>query len=197
MILSRPFRWCMAFAVLSALYSLPVLAPVEARAQDAQDEPPVRVGVVDRQKIMRESMAGQGVRKEFEAQEGRFREEISARENKLREQQEELQRQKTILAPEAYAGREAEFAKKVEQLQRDLAVRNKQLESILSYGMQQIDRASLQIIAEIAESKDYTLVLDKTQLLMVSKTYEFTDDVLATLNERVPSVPTAPSEEPQ
>ena len=197
MILSRPFRWCMAYAVLSALYSFPALAPVEALAQDAQDEPPVRVGVVDRQKIMRESMAGQGVRKEFETQEGRFREEISARENKLREQQEELQRQKTILVPEAYATREAEFAQKVEQLQRDLAARNKQLESILSYGMLQLDRASLQIIAEIAESKDYTLVLDKTQLLMVSKTYEFTDDVLATLNERVPSVPTAPPEETQ
>jgi hypothetical protein len=40
-------------------------------------------------------------------------------------------------------------------------------------------------------------VLDKTQLLMVNKTYEFTEDVLATLNERVPSVPTAPPEETQ
>ena len=61
--------------------------------------------------------------------------------------------------------------------------------------MQQIDVAAIQIIAEIAQEKNYTLVLDKTQLLMVAKTYEFSNEVIAVLNERLPVVSIVPSEE--
>ena len=99
------------------------------------------------------------------------------------------------MTPEAFAARESEFANKVEQLQRDVNERNKQLENMLAYGMQQIDMAAIQIIAEIATEKNFTLVLDKTQLLMVSKSYEFSDLVITILNERLPVVTVVPPEE--
>ena len=66
---------------------------------------------------------------------------------------------------------------------------------MLAYGMQQIDAAAIQIIAEIAEAKKFTLVLDKTQLLMVTKNYEFSDEVVAILDERLPAVSIVPPEE--
>ena len=148
----------------------------------------VRIGVVDRQKIMQDSLAGESVRKEFEAMEQAYREQISARENELRAQQEELGRQRAILTPEAYSERENEFAALVEGLQRDVAGINKQLDAMLQYGMRQIDMQTIQIIAEIAEAKGYTLVLDKTQLLMVNTDYEFSQEVLTVLNARLPVV---------
>ncbi len=151
-------------------------------------EPKVRIGVVDRQKIMQDSLAGESVRKEFEAMEKAYREEIGARENELRAQQEELGRQRAILTPEAYSERENEFATLVEGLQRDVAKINKQLDAMLQYGMRQIDIQTIQIIAEIAEAKGYTLVLDKTQLLMVNTDYEFSQEVLTVLNARLPVV---------
>ena len=67
---------------------------------------------------------------------------------------------------------------------------------MLAYGMQQIDVAAIQIIAELAQEKKYTLVLDKTQLLMVAKTYEFSNEVIGVLNERLPVVSIVPPEEP-
>ena len=133
------------------------------------------IGVVDRQQIMRDSQAGEGVRQDFEAMEQTYRDEISSRENELRVQQEELARQRAILTPEAYSEREAVFANKVEELQRDVSEINKQLDAMLQYGMRQIDMQTIQIIAEIAEAKKYTLVLDKTQLLMVNTEYEFSE----------------------
>ena len=153
------------------------------------------LGVVDRQLIIRESLAGENVRNEFEAKEKAYRDEISARENGLRAQQEDLAGQRAILTPEAFAARESEFANKVEQLQRDVNERNKKLENMLAYGMQQIDMAAIQIIAEIAQDKKFTLVLDKTQLLMVAKSYEFSDLVITILNERLPVVSVIPPEE--
>ena len=177
----------LAFPLLS---SSPSMVGV-ALAQEAEPEP-VRIGVVDRQRIVRVSVAGQGLRAEFEAKGASYRDDISAKESALRTQQEELQRQRTILSPEAFAAREAVFAKKVEGLQREVASRNKELEAMLGYGMQQIDVAALKIIAEVADEYAITLVLDKTQLLMVAKTYEFSDEVLKRLNERVPSVHSSP-----
>ena len=166
-----------------------------AGQEDSDPSESVSIGVVDRQQIIRDSLAGESLRNEFEAKEKSYREEISDRENGLRAQQEELARQRAILTPEAFAARETEFANRVEQLQRDVNERNKTLEHMLAYGMQQIDVAAIQIIAEIAQEKNYTLVLDKTQLLMVAKTYEFSDEVIAVLNERLPVVSIVPSEE--
>ncbi len=164
-------------------------------AEQEQSQEPFSLGVVDRQQIIRESLAGENVRNEFEAQEKAYRDEISARENGLRTQQEDLAGQRAILTPEAFAARESEFANKVEQLQRDVNERNKKLENMLAYGMQQIDMAAIQIIAEIAQERKFTLVLDKTQLLMVAKNYEFSDLVITILNERLPVVTVVPQEE--
>ena len=174
-----------------------VISPATAQNQEGSIEP-VSIGVVDRQEIIQKSLAGTSVREEFEAKEMAYREEIGARENILRDQQEELSRQRAILTPEAFNARESEFAAKVEQLQRDVNERNKKLENMLAYGMQQIDMAAIQIIAEIAEERKYTLVLDKTQLLKVAKTYEFSKVVVAILDERVPTVSIdLPVENPQ
>lgn len=165
-----------------------------AAAQEDDDRTP-RIGVVDLQRIMRESVAAQKVRAELEARQAQYREEIGAREDALRAQQQELERQRTILSPEAFAERELEFSKSVEALQREVAERNRQLEEALSYGMQRVNLATLKIVAGIAEELGLGLVLDKTQLLLVSKGLEFSDRALAQLNAEVVSVPTSPPAE--
>ena len=175
------------FLILTLFFINLVKIEVSAQEEDTV-EYEVRIGVVDRQKIMQDSLAGESVRKEFEAMEQAYREQISTREYELRTQQEELGRQRAILTPEAYSERENEFAALVEGLQRDVAEINKQLDAMLQYGMRQIDMQTIQIIAEIAEAKGYTLVLDKTQLLMVNTDYEFSQEVLTVLNARLPVV---------
>ena len=180
----------MLFYGIALAWSFTTMAEEQGQLQE-----PFSLGVVDRQLIIRESLAGENVRNEFEAKEKAYRDEISARENGLRAQQEDLAGQRAILTPEAFAARESEFANKVEQLQRDVNERNKKLENMLAYGMQQIDMAAIQIIAEIAQDKKFTLVLDKTQLLMVAKSYEFSDLVITILNERLPVVSVIPPEE--
>tara|TARA_B100000686_G_scaffold273341_1_gene290939 strand:- start:1039 stop:1629 length:591 start_codon:yes stop_codon:yes gene_type:complete len=193
MIIHRLLTYCFVF-ILSLFLTTASVTLVSAQEEETL-ESEVRIGVVDRQKIMQESLAGESVRKEFEAMEQAYREQISARENQLRAQQEELGRQRGILTPEAYSERENEFAALVEGLQRDVAGINKQLDAMLQYGMRQIDMQTIQIIAEMAEAKGYTLVLDKTQLLMVNTDYEFSQEVLTVLNSRLPKVEITLTEE--
>ena len=168
-----------------------------AWGQDGQEDWLPRIGVVDLQRIMRNSVAAEKVRVEIEARQTEYRAQISARETELRTQQEELERQRTILAPEAFAAREADFAAKVEALQREVSDRNRQLERSLAYGMQQVQVAALRVIARIADEIKLGLVLDKSQILLVAKGLEFSEDALAALNTETPSVSTTPPPEPQ
>ena len=93
-------RCCVPF--LAILLLLGAGQPVAAQEDD--DRTP-RIGVVDLQRIMRESVAAQKVRAELEARQAQYREEIGAREDALRAQQQELERQRTILSPEPPTGR--------------------------------------------------------------------------------------------
>ena len=190
----EPGKVCLPLLMFCVILSM--MSSIALGQEGGELSEAISIGVVDRQHIIRASLAGESVRNQFEAAEKAYREEISIRENGLRAQQDELAGQRAILTPEAFAAREAEFANRVEQLQRDVNERNKKLENMLAYGMQQIDVAAIQIVAEIAEERKYTLVLDKTQLVMVAKSYEFSDDVIAVLNERLPAVSIVPPKEP-
>jgi outer membrane protein len=165
-----------------------------ARAQDEVEEVDgvVAIGVVDLQKIMRESIAAQKARDEIEAKQTAYRDQIGAREKELRAQQKELERQRTVLSAEAYDAREKEFLKQVEALQREVAERNRQIEESLAYARSQVQGRALQIIAHIADQKKLGLVLDKSQLLLVAKGLEFSEQALEQLNAELTSVATTP-----
>ena len=181
--------------VLALLVALgAALATDSARAQDAAqgDDRIPRVGVVDLQQIMRDSTAANAVRAEVDERQNAYRDELATREAGLRARQEELERQRTILSAEAFAEREAEFSREVEALQREVGERNRALEESLAYGMQQVQRAALRVIAEIADEMSLGLVLDKSQLLLVAKALEFSERVVVQLNEELPAVPTTP-----
>ena len=182
--------WRLLVALAAAL--APFALAAHAHAQEDEVDRTPRIGVVDLQLIMRDSTAAAAVRAEIETQQARYREEISARESDLRERQAELERQRTILSAEAFAEREAEFARAVEALQREVGNRNRTLEERLAYGMQQVQVGALRVIAEIADDMSLGLVLDKSQLLLVAKGLEFSDTVIEQLNAELPSVSTTP-----
>jgi Skp family chaperone for outer membrane proteins len=183
---------------LALAYRAPLVALAAAvwllagAAVSAQDLVVEEIGVVDLQKILRDSVAAKGVRDRVEKKQEAYRGEIAAQENGLRTEQEELQRQRTVLAPEVFATREEEFNNKVEALQRDVVDRNKELEEALAYGMQQVQSSALNIIAELADQRGFALVLDKSQVLLVAKEMDFSAEVITLLNERLPSVSTEP-----
>ena len=58
-------------------------------AQDDDRTP--RIGVVDLQRILQKSVAAEKVRVEIESRQTQYRQDIGARENALREQQQELE----------------------------------------------------------------------------------------------------------
>lgn len=188
----RPFRDQVARLVLVAC--LAVLGTLSAASGIAKAQSLSNVGVVDIQKITRESLAAQGVMSEMEARQAAYRDELKAREDELRAQFEELQRQRTILSAEAFATREAEFNKRREQLQRDAAARRRDLDESLNHAMQQIRNEMSRIIQGIASERGLTMVMEKSLLVVSAKELDFSAEVLARLNQSLPAVSAQPGQ---
>ncbi|MBT7293901.1 MAG: hypothetical protein HN838_15365, partial [Rhodospirillaceae bacterium] len=69
---------------------------------NAQDIKPAVIGIVEIQAIMREALAAKSIQGQIEARRTRYQGEISAEEGRLRELEQELAKQRSVLSPEAY-----------------------------------------------------------------------------------------------
>ena len=167
---------------------------VAAHAQEDEASPPptiavpedFAIGLIDINRIFRLSTALNGVREEVNAREQLYREEITAAEERLRQQQEELSQKRGVLSPQEYAVEEASFRSEVEGLQKRVNERSQELQEIMAQSQQQVQEETVRIVAEIALERNFALVFDASQLVIAAEQINISDEVVERLNERVP-----------
>ncbi len=146
------------------------------------------IGLIDINRIFRLSTALGGVRDEVAAREQRYREEITAEEERLRNQQDELSQKRSVLSPQEFAIEEASFRSEVESLQKRVNERNQELQEIMAQSQQQVQEEAVRIIAEIALERNFALVFDASQLVIAAEQINISDEVVERLNERFPAL---------
>lgn len=176
----HPRRLFRRLALAALLAALPVSVAAEVAA-------PVII-VVDVQQVMQESRAAQGVQKQLQAQQEIYQKEFAAKEEELRAAEQELGRQRTILAPEAFAQKRKEFEDKVVEVQRGVQTRKKSLDQAFGESMKKVNNEMLRIIADLAKEHGANIVLPKHQVVMVDKSLDLTATVVERLNETLPQV---------
>ncbi len=170
----------MAVAVASA--ALPVAGV------GAQEIPSARVAVLDYQKIIRTSSSAIDIQAQIERQRQIYQDQITKQEQELREANQELARQRTILAPDAFARKRREFEDRVAEIQRSVQARKRELDQAYDFGIKQVQKALVGIITELAEELGFNLILSRQQIVYADKVLNISDDVLERLNERLPKV---------
>ena len=154
----------------------------------AQESEPAVIAIVEIQAIMREAAAAKSIQEQVETRRSRYQKEISAEEARLREFEQELARQRSVLSPEAYAKRRREFEGDVATVQRMVVDRRRELDQAYADGVRQLQTEISQIISEIAEERGITLVLPEAQALFVDKKLRISREVLRRLDERLPDL---------
>lgn len=149
---------------------------------------PARIAVIDIQRIMRDSIAAEGVRQEIENRRANYQNEIAELEATLREREQELTRQRSIIAPDLFQQRERKFQGEVGELGQLVESRKRQINHAMGDAMQQIQAALSQVVEEVVAERELTLVLPRSQIVFSAEHLEITDVVLERLNERMPSV---------
>jgi Skp family chaperone for outer membrane proteins len=171
------------------------LAALGAHAQQQQQPPqasppagPMLALVVDAQHVVNESKAGKSIRQQFDTQRGTFSKEVSTAEANLRTQQQEIERQRSILSPDAFAAKAREFDQKVADMRRGWEQKRETLQYSLNVSLAQIERSIIEIVSQIALERKANLVLQKQHVVLVDKGYDITQETMERLDQKLPTL---------
>jgi len=183
-----------AFTLRQAL--LPLLAvgsilvfwtavPTPPRAQELA--PPV-LAIIDVQTVRRLSTAVKGLSKRVAEQKVQYQEELREQERSLREADQELLRQRSILSSEAYAVKRNELEQRVATLRREAQNRKRGLDKIFAQGLARVQAELAEVAKEIAEERGLDLILSKATVVLVRAEFELTQEAVRRLNARLPDL---------
>ena len=146
------------------------------------------VGVVNIQKIMRESKAASSVREQLKNKQKTFQSELDAKEKSLQQEDQELAKQRANLSQEAFNQKVESFRQKAMSARQEIQNKRAQLDKGFSGALSQIQETTLTIIKEVSTEKSLKLVLSSSQVLYSDDAMDITGEVLNRLNSKLPNV---------
>ena len=167
------------FVIFAAL-CLPTTASL---AQDG-----TAVAVVDVQRLLRESLAGQAVENQMQQFRVSFGEQIAQKEADLREQERLLAEQAAVVSPEVLAESRRQFEEDVVALQREVREQQLGVEQSYAEAIDTIRQSVLAILQSLVEQRGIDVVLPRSGYLVASRDLDLTDDVLSELNATLPTL---------
>lgn len=174
-------------AIALALALLPTIAPSTAAAQEETAPAPV-VGVMDLQGILAKSSAARMVAAQREKYSNTYQEQAAVREKELREEDQELARQRAVMSPEAANKRREEFQQKIASYQKEVQQRRKNLEQAFAQAMNEIQSTVIRLTDKVANEKGMNLIVYRSQVFLFDPGMEITDEILTALNKELPAV---------
>lgn len=171
---------CIAAIVASIGFGAPAFAAA------AKPEPVIRV--VDIQEVMEKSTAVQGIRRELDGYRKTYDDEFAAKEKALKDEERELVRQQSLVDAATYREKVQAFQTKFADFQRDLKMRQQQLQGAYANALGQVSQQVQRIWAAVAEAEGATILLPRGQVLLFHPSYDVTPEVIDRLNKSMPSV---------
>ena len=166
------------------------LLPAAASAQRSA------VLVVDTDRILAECTACRSASTQIQSQVTSARQRAQALETQLRTEAQAIEAAGKALngrQPDAaLQKRVADFQTKQQQARTELANRENQIQSIQANVQQQIGSRTVQIAEQIRARRQASVVLAKNSLMAVEPGADVTGEVLAALNQQLPSVSVTP-----
>lgn len=192
------FRLCLAALFGVLILNQPVLAQQAAPAREKAGQKekrfiPVRIplGVLDVQAVLRNASAVKNIRDQITKYGTEFEKEIEKERGELRKANQELARQRTILAPEAFAEKRREFEQRVVEVQRLVQQRQRELDASRNVAMGTVNEAYIEIVSNLAAERNLAMIMRKSQTVFSVGTLDITKDILDLLNKKLPTVKVA------
>jgi outer membrane protein len=173
-----------------------LIAALAAVPADAQEIAPPVIIIVDVQQILRDSLVAKNVQAEMTRRTDRYTKEVSEQENALRQTQDELERQRTVLSVDAFNAKMHDFQVRYDALDHGVQATRQALQQAFNDAMTKVENAALQIISDIAAERKANLVVTKAAVLFTAPGLDVTQEVIRRLDEKMPDVPLAVVQEP-
>lgn len=152
----------------------------------AADAAPV-ILLVDVQETLQNSEAGKQVRKQLDEKQVIFQKEIEKSEAELKQMEQDLLRQRTVLSQEVFAEKKKEFDNKMMDLNKNFQNQRQILDKAFGTARGEMMNEVLTIIAEFKKEKNANIVLNAQQVVMSDQAMNVTNEVLARFNKKMPT----------
>lgn len=158
------------------------LVPLAAQAQ-------IKIAVVDVEKILNDSAAGKSIEGQLKSRREAFQKEFSARENNLMNAEKILVENQKTLSAEEFSTKRQEFEKQLLETRNLFQKRRQSLDKGLGNALAELRKNILSVTAEIADEKNYQVVLSRDSVVIVEKEMDITGEVLKRMDSKIKTIP--------
>jgi len=165
----------------------PAVAPAAA-APAAAPAHPLRLAVVDIQALLKTSKAAQSIETQLVSIRKNFQAEVEKEEKTLRASEKAIMDQKGKISEDEFKTKAQAFQKQVGDGQKKIQERKAKLDKAIATAIGKLRGEIVKIVAEIGDKNNLDLVLARTDVVIVSKTLDITQQVLTRIDADLPSV---------
>lgn len=169
----------------------PAAAPAAPAAEIPLPAKGTNVVVIDADVIQQDALAFVALRTQYDRQRAAMTAEVAKVENDLRNADQDLGRQRTVLSPDAFGDRQRALQKRFADAQQDVQNRRRDLEQAFATANNKVINEMLIVVRDLAQENDFKLVFAKSQIVTLDPKLEITGEVLKRLNKKVPNVTVA------
>lgn len=149
---------------------------------------PSVIAIVDVQRILQASKASKSAQQQLETQRSKFQSEIADEEKELRAAEQQLAKLRESAKAEDYVAQEQKLQQRFMAVERQVQARRKALDQAMTDSTNDVRKALIDIVSEIAKEKAINLVLVKQQVIWNDSAIDITDEVLKRLDKALPQV---------
>lgn len=154
----------------------------------AQQLKPAVIAVIDSRRLFSESLVSKDIRSQLTA----FSQTFAAEENKKKEallkEKEEIDKQRSLMAQEAYEDRYNQLKARADEFNRRADIQQKQLNVAQVRANRELQRVLTPIIQKVADKRGATVVLEKAQIVYQQSGLDITTEVIESLDREMPSL---------
>ncbi len=144
----------------------------------------IKLGVVDLNEITRKSLMSKDIARQIDSKRKTFRDEIKNEEEKLRSDNDELQKQRVILSPEALQDKFRALQQRQTVLQRKVQQRNQEFIRLRSFATREFEKERAKAVMDVTKKHKFSLVIRRREVVVRAAFLDITGLVLETLNTR-------------
>ena len=154
----------------------------------ADQYPNTSIGIIDINRVLTESKAAKDAAKQIEKIQKKSEEDSKKEDELIIQEREKLIEQQSVMAPEAFEVKVADFEKKVQTYQIERQEKLRKLDQMVQAARANILDEVKPIINDYANELGITVILEKNAVVMSADDMDMTDQVIEILNKSLPKI---------
>ena len=149
---------------------------------------PAVIGILDIQRIKKESKAIISIRNQITDERLKYEKKFRSKEDFLRNEEQELAKQRTVLSEEAFKKKNTEFRLKIQNLQQRMKKASQLLQKAEAEAIKVFNNNLRPILIESSNAYSVNVVLFASQVAFAPRSLDLTSDVMERLDAAIPII---------